>query len=47
MGVGVNLTFNPITMLVTIINLAMVGVGIYLLILGIKALRVYIKKNSK
>lgn len=34
------------TILITLLNLSLIGVGIYLVYLLIKALRIYIKKNS-
>lgn len=37
---------NSISWIMSIITLAIFGVGIYLLFLIIKALRIYIRKNS-
>ena len=34
------------TILFTILNLLLIGVGVYVVYLLIKALRIYIKKNS-
>lgn len=42
----VSLGFSLATLAVTIFNLALMGIGVYALILLIKALRIYIKKNS-
>ncbi|KMT21786.1 hypothetical protein [Clostridium cylindrosporum] len=43
----VSLALSPATIIVTILNLVLMGLGIYTLFLVIKALRIYIKKNSK
>jgi Na+-transporting methylmalonyl-CoA/oxaloacetate decarboxylase gamma subunit len=37
---------SGISIIATIISLLVLGVGIYLLFLLVKALRIYIKKNS-
>lgn len=42
----VSLGFSLATLAVTIFNLVLMGIGVYALILLIKALRIYIKKNS-
>lgn len=46
MDVGVNLDLNIMTIVITILNVVLMGVGIYVMYLLIKALRIYIKKNS-
>lgn len=46
MHVGVDVGFSFMTIIFTIINLALIGLGIYVVYLVIKALRIYIKKNS-
>ena len=40
------LNFDIVSFLITILNVIGIGVGIYVLFLVIKALRIYIKKNS-
>ena len=45
-AVSVDLSFNWLTILFNILNLVILGVGIYAVYLLIKALKIYIKKNS-
>lgn len=42
----VDVSFSWITPIISVLNLVMLGVGIYAVYLLIKALRIYIKKNS-
>lgn len=46
MDISVTALPGAISIIMTIISLIILGVGIYILFLIIKALRVYIKKNS-
>lgn len=46
MDVEMTLFPSGIGIITTVISLLLIGVGIYLLFLLVKALRIYIKKNS-
>lgn len=46
MDISVTAFPEGMSIIITIISLAILGVGIYIVFLLIKALRVYIKKNS-
>jgi len=46
MDIAVEALPSGMSMIVSILSLIVIGVGIYLVFLVIKALRVYIKKNS-
>lgn len=46
MDISVTARPEGISIIVTMISLAILGIGIYLVFLLIKALRVYIKKSS-
>jgi hypothetical protein len=46
MDITVNALPSLMSMLLGIIPLAFIGLGIYVMFLFIKALRIYIKKNS-
>ncbi len=39
-------SFSLITIIISILNLIILGIGIYAVCLLIKALKIYIKKNS-
>lgn len=46
MSIEMNTSFNIMTIIITILNVVLMGVGVYVLYLVIKALKIYIKKNS-
>lgn len=46
MDIAVEVLPSGMSMIVSILSLVVIGAGVYLIFLVIKALRVYIKKNS-